>query len=433
MTPPAGEPAAAATRTWTGLVDCFGNVKSTGLTVNKGESVQVTATGLCYFYPGRPSNHTPGEGLHSRIDEQDFTYGAPTTGTAPITGVLGFYFGDSLYTDNSGYGYTVTVTITSATPSPTPSPTGPADLVVMFDVLSPTVVQKTVVNGSAYSVRAWVKNQSTVAAQSVRVPFTLNGLTIASATPSVGSWSSSTSTWSVGTLAAGQERQITMSVKTPTGTATSILKTLQVNTSSANADPNTNNNKASVQLVSQSPSSKSAACTNGTTQTRTVTSVVNANGLRADGLWRVFRVPVVSATMVWTGVCMDGSGNLNGNGSYSVTARGLNGWTLSTVGAAQCSGDKNARHCNRYVTLQAPPGLTFNDLTAVGSIGLNLNAGVTGAAETASVTLNPNVSLTATWATQSRSFKLPFSMLMLKGGCTWAAGQGNSAIANSCS
>ncbi|WP_091086719.1 hypothetical protein [Micromonospora nigra] len=114
---PAAKPAAAnaITRTWTGVVDCFGNVKSTGLKVYKNEKVSVSASGLCYFYSGRPSNRTPGEGLHSRIGTTDFTYGAPVAKTATTWGTLAFFFGDSLYSDNSGYGYTVTVTITSPT------------------------------------------------------------------------------------------------------------------------------------------------------------------------------------------------------------------------------------------------------------------------------------------------------------------------------
>lgn len=116
-------PAAAQTRTWTGLVDCYGTVKSTGLTLNAGDTVQVRATGLCYFYAGRPSNRTPGEGLHSRVGSRDFTYGAPTSGTAPVAGGLTFYFGDSGYGDNFGDGYTVTVTVTSAAPTSRP-PTG---------------------------------------------------------------------------------------------------------------------------------------------------------------------------------------------------------------------------------------------------------------------------------------------------------------------
>lgn len=121
MAPGAAQPATAATRTWTGGVDCYGNLTNTGLTLNIGDKVQVSATGLCYFYPGRPSNRTPGEGLHSRIGTREFTYGAPVTATAPVAGGLAFYFGDSDYSDNSGYGYTVTVTITSAT---TPPPGG---------------------------------------------------------------------------------------------------------------------------------------------------------------------------------------------------------------------------------------------------------------------------------------------------------------------
>ncbi|WP_431936199.1 hypothetical protein [Micromonospora sp. RP3T] len=115
VTPMAERPATAATRTWTGLVDCYGNLTNTGLTLKAGDQVQVTInTGLCYFYPGRPSNRTPGEGLTSRIGARDFTYGAPVTATAPVDGGLVFFFGDSLYSDNSGYGYTVTVTVTSA-------------------------------------------------------------------------------------------------------------------------------------------------------------------------------------------------------------------------------------------------------------------------------------------------------------------------------
>lgn len=114
---PAAKPAAAnaTVRTWTGVVDCFGNVKSTGLKVYKNEKVSISATGLCYFYNGRPSNYTPGEGLHSRIGTTDFTYGAPVAKTASTWGTLSFFFGDSLYSDNSGSGYTVKVTITSPT------------------------------------------------------------------------------------------------------------------------------------------------------------------------------------------------------------------------------------------------------------------------------------------------------------------------------
>ena len=111
------KPAAAnaPVRTWTGVVDCFGNVKSTGLTVYKGEKVAVSATGLCYYYPGRASNQTPGEGLLSRTGTADFTYGAPVSQLVKTRGPLSFVFLDSLYSDNSGSGYTVKVTITSPT------------------------------------------------------------------------------------------------------------------------------------------------------------------------------------------------------------------------------------------------------------------------------------------------------------------------------
>ncbi|RKN44499.1 hypothetical protein [Micromonospora endolithica] len=114
VTPAASRPAAAATRTWTGHVDCYGNLTNTGINLRAGDRVQVTsATGLCYFYPGRPSNRMPGEGLNSRIGASEFTHGAPVTATAPMDGTLFFYFGDSQYQDNSGNGYTVTVTVLS--------------------------------------------------------------------------------------------------------------------------------------------------------------------------------------------------------------------------------------------------------------------------------------------------------------------------------
>ncbi|MBO4206018.1 DUF11 domain-containing protein [Micromonospora echinofusca] len=320
--------------------------------------------------------------------------------------------------------------IDSAVPNP-PGYGSSADVSFMLDVVNPGLAGPGVLNGGTYRVDGYVRNLSTTTtAQQVRVPLTLNGLTVISATPTAGTFSGTT--WTVGNLAPGVERRIVLQVKTPIGTGLKATN-LVAQASASTTDPASANNRKVETLISSSgPFAKTdGGCTSGSLQSRNRTSTVNPNGYRADG-WRIFRTGVVRATMTWTGVCMASDGRLLTTGTYNVTAAGINGWTLVSVGAAQCTRDQNVAHCNRYVELQAPQGWRPETLELAGSIGTTLNAGITQAAANLGITLNPQVSFQAVWNAERRTIRLPFSMLMYRGGCTWAAGAGSSSLPGSC-
>ncbi|MFC4150035.1 hypothetical protein ACFO0M_27595 [Micromonospora mangrovi] len=321
--------------------------------------------------------------------------------------------------------------IDSAVPNP-PGYGSSADVAFMFDVVSPGVAGPGVLNGGTYRVNGYVKNLSTTTtAQQVRVPLTLNGLTVMSATPTAGTFSGTT--WTVGNLAPGIQQRVVMQVKTPIGTGLKATN-LVAQAYSSSADPAVANNRKVETLVSSSgPFAKSdGGCTSGTLQSRNRTSTTNPEGYRADGWRALLRTGVVRVTMTWTGVCMASDGRLLTTGTYNVTAAGINGWTLNSVGAAQCTRDQNMAHCNRYVELQAPQGWQPASLELAGQIGTTLNLGITQAAANLGITLNPQVSFRAVWNAERRTLRLPFSMLMYRGGCTWAAGAGSAHLSGSC-
>jgi hypothetical protein len=153
-------------------------------------------------------------------------------------------------------------------------------------------------------------------------------------------------------------------------------------------------------------------------------------GLPADqNLWgRIFNRPVARVQMTWTNLCMRTDGTLLSNGDYQVRVTGLSTaggrWSVVSVGGVQCQGGGTVRYCTRNVVLRPPSNFNLAvDTTA--RIGVEFNAPVVRA-------LGLDVDFAARYRPSTQDIVLPITMGIRAGGCTWAAGGGDTALPGTC-
>jgi uncharacterized repeat protein (TIGR01451 family) len=208
--------------------------------------------------------------------------------------------------------FAVTPTIATTTPTSTPS----ADLSV-----SKTVDNAAPHEGDTVHYTVTVSALGPATSTGVVATDTLpSGLTFANATASVGTYASSTGTWTIGDLAASSTATLQIAAQVNAGTAgQTILNSAIAGENASTTDPNLVNNSSTVSLTVQSNVCTSNCGGGGTPATSTLT--VNVTGLNASDTAALAVQDITAST---TQATSTGNGSstfvLSTNDSYAVTA-----------------------------------------------------------------------------------------------------------------